>query len=97
MVKKEIWKSVHLEEFKDVYKVSSLGRVKNINTKNILSLNSTRSGYISIWLSYKGYKKAVKVHILVANAFLEKPVDKKQININHIDGNKLNNRADNLE
>ena len=42
-------------------------------------------------------KKTVSVHRLVAMAFVNNPNPDKYKEVNHIDENKLNNNADNLE
>ena len=51
-------------------------------------------GYLTVDLSYK-HKRGVKIHRLVALAFVPNPNNKPQVN--HIDGNKRNNEANNLE
>lgn len=96
----EIWKPLHVSELKDKYSVSNLGNVRNDITKNILSNNNKRSGYISQTFQINGKSKAYKTHILVANAFIEIPEELKNEPwrvVNHKDGNKLNNKLSNLE
>jgi len=44
---------------------------------------------------FLGYGDCSKAHRLVAEAFVPNPENKTEVN--HIDGNKLNNNADNLE
>jgi hypothetical protein len=72
--------------------ISSTGLVKNL--KGIIrKLTISKYGYLRV--GFKGGSITIPVHRLVANAF----VSGKQegLIINHIDGNKLNNDASNLE
>jgi hypothetical protein len=89
----EIWKDI--ENYESYYEVSNLGRIKSkrscIIMKNILNNN----GYLMCTLSAPGKRKKFSVHRLVAAAFIKNDLDKKQVN--HIDGNKLNNIIINLE
>lgn len=89
----EIWKDI--EGF-PMLQVSNLGRVKNKETGNIRKPGiNNRSGYYQISVLTNGEYRNVYVHKLIAEAFLGKRPDK--YDINHIDGNKLNNLASNLE
>lgn len=94
----EIWKDV--KGFEGFYQISSLGRVKSlprngtINSERILKPNNVR-GYLQVVLNKKGDKSYKKVHRLVAENFIENPLNKREVN--HIDGNKHNNNLSNLE
>lgn len=87
----EIWKSLS-GEF-SVYEVSNLGNVRNAKTLRILSPYKIHGEYLAIPLGVK--RKAFLVHRLVAQAFIPNPYNLPQVN--HIDENKLNNNANNLE
>jgi len=91
----EIWKDVI--SYEGIYEVSNLGRVRSINTgrKKPLKPLLGNNGYFKINL-YKDKKmSAINIHRLVAIAFIINDGNKKQVN--HIDGNKINNNVDNLE
>lgn len=78
------------------YEVSQLGRVRNATSKRVLRQKTTRCGYRSLVLYCTGRpRKYVNVHRLVATSF----VDGRAcgLEVNHIDGNKQNNCAENLE
>ncbi len=83
------------------YAVSDLGRVKRVtaycSTKpgKILNQRLGSAGYFGVTLSSKGKVSQYSVHRLVANHFAAPSIGKPQVN--HKDGNKQNNRADNLE
>ena len=88
----EIWKDI--DGYSGKYQVSNFGRVRRFG-KRVLKQQQRRHGYLSVWL-YDGHNNAkqVSVHRLVALAFI--PNDEQLPEVNHLDENKQNNRADNL-
>lgn len=88
----EIWKEV--EGFPN-YKVSNLGRVKSKHKNYIKATRIKNSGYEMTDLYNNGKQKTVMIHRLVAKNFIPNLEGKETVN--HKDGNKLNNRVDNLE
>lgn len=90
--KDEIWKKIEECERGDIF-VSSLGRIKK--SDGTITTGSSDNGYLSIQLEIGGQYKLCKVHRLVAKAFHQNNEGKEYVN--HIDGNKQNNRASNLE
>ena len=76
------------------YEISDLGVVKNTITDQVLSTKEDR-GYTRVALYNNGSKYYKQIHRLVAEAYIENPFDKKEVN--HIDGNKHNNSYHNLE
>lgn len=81
------------------YYITETGKCYNNKTGKYLK---GQENYKNHYFSYNitlpdGTKKRLYAHRLVAEAFLEKPLDKNKNQINHIDGNKLNNNVENLE
>ena len=75
------------------YEVSDIGRVRRISSGRILKPILDSTGYYTQNLSLNGKQAPVRVHRLVAEAF----VSQFNITVNHKDGDKLNNHPDNLE
>ncbi len=76
------------------YRISENGNVYTLNNKiKVYSLNN--KGYKRITLSNQGIKKSFSIHRLVALHFIPNPLNLPQVN--HLDGNKLNNHVSNLE
>ena len=82
-----------------VSKKGSIFRVKDKNGKPIparlVKPRLDRYGYYKINLSEKGKTTTLKVHRVVAEAFIPNP--KRRNTVNHINGNKKDNRVENLE
>ena len=79
--------------YEGLYEVSSLGRIRRVK---IMSPALKKHGYLQISLTDgKGVRKSLHLHRIVAEAFIPNPLGKPQVN--HMDENTLNNRADNLE
>lgn len=92
----EEWKPI--KDFEDKYAVSNLGRVKNIRTNKIKKPHILPSGYIMTHLYIgDGIYKNCLIHRLVAEAFIEKPLFKEYLEVDHIDCNPANNKVDNLQ
>lgn len=78
----------------DNYYITIEGNVYNINTKRYLK-PQIRNGYLFYSLWDKGSCKNVYIHRLIALYYLDNEHNLPQVN--HIDGNKLNNNISNLE
>ena len=94
------------EEWRDVvgyeglYQVSDQGRVKSLVRKGrkrerILKPAFNGCGYLIVNLCAGGKRKMLRVHRLVCEAFHDNPDSKPEVN--HINENKTDNRACNLE
>jgi hypothetical protein len=90
----EIWKPI--PEYGGLYYASNMGRIKKHDGNKIMRQNFSR-GYLILGLTdYYHNRKTVRVHRLIALTF--KNVDKrKNLEVNHINGIKADNRDTNLE
>lgn len=77
--------------------VSDHGRILSFKGKSklIISSSITAKGYEYVAIRQKGIYVGYSVHRLVATAFIPNP--KRLPQVNHLDGNKLNNHVANLE
>ena len=91
----EKWKDV--KGYEGLYQVSDLGRIKSFKTSRpkALTVQPDSRGYLQIGLVKDGKRKNFKVHRLVAKAFINNEFNKPQVN--HINEDKTDNRAVNLE
>ncbi len=93
----EIWRDV--VGYEGLYQVSNLGQVKSMNYNHtgkprILSKKRGTTDYLFVSLSKNKIVKNKYIHVMVAEEFIPNgglPC------VNHIDGNKSNNSAENLE
>lgn len=106
MKSNEIWKPI--KGFEGLYEVSNTGLVKalprwkinnrgkQLTKEKLLKFNDFSTDYLRVPLTDKNHiKKYYLVHRLVAMTFI--PNEKDLPQVNHIDGNKLNNNVENLE
>lgn len=95
----EIWKSI--EGYEGKYEISNLGRIKSLVDNHgcfrekILKPRLSKNGYLYLNLWKDSKCKAKKIHRLVADAFCKR--EEKDQCVNHINGVKTDNRAENLE
>ena len=88
-----------LEEWRDIpgweglYQVSNMGRIRSIRVR-VIKPYETKGYQVATLHSGDRYERQ-GVHRLVARAFLPNPEEKEQVN--HLDGDKSNNRVENLE
>lgn len=78
------------------YQINIQGDVKSSITKRLLRQHDNGCGYLFVVMKHDGKRLTKYAHRLVAEYFCGKPPAEK-ICVNHIDGNKKNNHASNLE
>lgn len=84
------------------YEVSDAGAVRNARTGALVAQHQGLGGYMRVTLaageggSWKR-KRNVRVHRLVAEAFVANPDPERCTQVNHINEDKADNRAENLE
>lgn len=90
-------KQIIIDNISTAYYITANGQCYNSNTNHYLKGQvNKKNGYLSYSLTLpNGDKKRAYAHRLVAIAFIPNPLHKPEIN--HKDGNKLNNSIDNLE
>lgn len=90
-----------MEEFRDIkgfenYQVSNLGRIYSKKRRACLKVKRLAGrGYYQVRLSKEGKYYYKNLHRLIAETFIPNP--NKYRTVNHINGNKLDNRLSNLE
>jgi len=102
----EIWKPVITLGLQNFYEVSNLGNVRSLPRKgetpygirnyggNIVKPIKTKTGYLAVNLTYKGFRTQCNIHTLVLEAFIcKKPENMEAC---HNDGDRTNPKLDNL-
>lgn len=94
----EIWRKTSYEG----YEVSNFGRVRNTKTGIALTNSLSRSNdyyKVTLTIGNKGNRIPfpIEIHRLVAEAFVPKPSSTESLVVDHIDNNKHNNDASNLQ
>lgn len=78
-----------------LYACTTKGEIYSYRSNKFLSPSKTKRGYLHVTFTRDGNRYDYRVHRLIAMTFLDNPENKPQIN--HIDGDKLNNYLSNLE
>lgn len=89
----EEWKDI--PNFEGLYRVSNFGNVWSLKTNKMMQLVPDKYGSLLISLRFKDKQKQYTLHKLVASVFI--PEFNSWSKVTHVDGNKHNNRIDNLK
>jgi hypothetical protein len=94
----EIWKEVI--GYEGHYEVSNMGNVSSVkyNKRKILNQYNHRQGYKMVRIYLNGKGRTIKVHRLVALAFIDNNLENDySLVIDHINNDKADNRLENLQ
>lgn len=91
-IQSEEWKSIKDDKVSSNYSVSNMGRIKNTKTGKLLKTHITNCGYERVMF---GNATRQHIHRIVAKHFCKGFKD--NLIVNHKDGNRINNKSENLE
>ena len=86
-----------LDGYESKYKITNDGRVYSEYLNDYLKTFFSKGGYVRVKLNYGDRSKKVMVHRLVALAFVNNPDPEHKIQVDHINRNRADNRAENLQ
>ena len=87
----EIWKDI--KGYEGLYQISNLGNVRSVKREKLLRPFENSAGYLRVKLQ----SKAWFIHRLVALHFVENPCPGVYTVVNHLDCDRQNNAASNME
>lgn len=98
---------VDIPGYEGFYQISNMGTVRSMRRiiickngqirlcpQRVLKQNKDSKGYLNVNLSKNSHPVPSRVHKLMKNVFMD---PNSRLQVNHIDGNKTNNRIENLE
>lgn len=94
---KEVWRPINYKECGEMYEISQNGDIRNRITKTPRRKTRHKNGYYIITLSVRGKQVNAYIHRLVALTFIPNPDPEHFNQVSHIDENRANNCASNLE
>ena len=92
-----IWKTlVYQGNVFEKFEVSTDGKIRNAKTQKVYKTFVNKEGYeqVCVSLGHTDKKKVFKIHRAIAETFISNPENKPEVN--HKDGDKLNNHVWNL-
>ena len=84
-----------IKDYEGLYAITSCGRIWSYRRKKFLAPRKNKYGYLQAVLCKDGIHKTVRIHRLVAEAYIPNPNNLPQVD--HIDGNKEHNWINNLQ
>lgn len=88
----ENWKDI--PNYENLYQISDLGRIKSLYSNKILKPSFDKFGYARFSATKNKVQKTLRIHRIVMDVFSPSKI---KMQVNHIDGDKTNNRLNNLE
>jgi len=90
----EIWKTIKIDDWEDIYEISNFGIIRRIDNGNIKKQTLNKNGYYSVGFCNNQKIRRFLVHRLLAEYFIPK-IEGCNI-VDHINRNRLDNRIENL-
>lgn len=87
---------VDIPGYEGLYRIDKNGNIYSVRKNKVMSPGTYPNGYRFVCLSKDGIHKTRMIHRLVAETFLLNHDPNKTV-VNHLDGNKKNNKVSNLE
>jgi hypothetical protein len=107
-MEKEIWKDI--PNYENYYQASNFGKIRSkdriiassygstqYRNGRILKCKPSSDGYVRVVLSVEGVHSYYTVHKLIAVTFLSMDYNQNGMDVDHVNGNKSDNRVSNLE